>query len=813
MRPGRVSLQGPGNPRMPGFVPDRFDHPCILFSLLTLPPIDFDVMQRPILSAALGLTLAGTLGAQDAPFHASLRDRYDQSGSSYADVWGDGNFAYLARFGQSQVDIVNVSNPDNIFRDNVWSVASPNNGASAQDVKTGDGLLFIALESGGNDGVQIVDIRNPTNPQFLTNVDAEPGPYEFIHNCFYDNGWLYLCDSSNPSVAIIDLRSYNPNNPPANITSWTYELTNLSFFVHDITVANGRLYISGWDDMLIYDVSNLGNQAPSFLTSVEGISSHAVWPTENGDFVVTTEERTGGAIRLYEIVNDGGVQLLPRDSWVSPASGSGSTLSAHNPVIKGNRCYVSNYAGGALVLQIDPIRKTWERVASYDTSTAAPNGFNGAWGIYPLLGDDRVLVSDISNGLYTVDFSALELSSPAALPELLSTTATNSVTIDVTELGNATIQSVRLITSVNGGGNVATPMSNVGGTSYSANFPSVSCGDRVSYHFSATAVGGENFTWPAASGERFDAWAGEGLTQIFFDDFQGNLGWSVQNTSVSTGAWERGNPGGTGAQPESGDPDTAGVNCYMTELSGSSTSGSDLDGGPTRLQSPVLDFSAGDGLISYKRWAFNDDADLSDGLIVEVSNNGGSSWTQVENVTLKAGGWIRNVFRVSDYVTPTGNVRVRFSISDAPNDSITEGGVDSFTASLIDCSQGPAASATSRNGSGSNSVCYFNITLPKLGTNWDTQITTSGHAGNTSTSIIGYAQGSSGTFINAGEILLDLGSSKFFVDTVISSGPSDLHSNFIPNDPSLSGLTMATQALILGGGPELCNAIDLTVGI
>ena len=123
--------------------------------------------------------------------------------------------------------------------------------------------------------------------------------------------------------------------------------------------------------------------------------------------------------------------------------------------------------------------------------------------------------------------------------------------------------------------------------------------------------------------------SGSTPTLIFSDAFQSDLGWSVENTSVSTGAWARGNPSGTGGQPESGDPEESGVRCYVTGLTGGSVGNDDLDGGPTRLISPLLDFSGGDGLISYSRWFFNDDGD-GDTLEVSVTDNNGGTWKVVE---------------------------------------------------------------------------------------------------------------------------------------------------------------------------------------
>ncbi len=47
------------------------------------------------------------------------------------------------------------------------------------------GVFGVASESGGADGVEIVDITNPNSPNTLTTIDAEPGPYEAIHNVSY----------------------------------------------------------------------------------------------------------------------------------------------------------------------------------------------------------------------------------------------------------------------------------------------------------------------------------------------------------------------------------------------------------------------------------------------------------------------------------------------------------------------------------------------------------------------------------------------------------------------------------------------------
>jgi len=106
----------------------------------------------------------------------------------------------------------------------------------------------------------------------------------------------------------------------------------------------------------------------------------------------------------------------------------------------------------------------------------------------------------------------------------------------------------------------------------------------------------------------------------------------------------------------------------------------------TRLISPTFDLSGRDHVvISYARWFTNDDGD-GDRLDVHVSNDGGATWVLVESVP-GGGGWIRAGFMLDDFVMPTSQVRVRFSATDNPNDSVTEGAIDDFHIAVLQCDQ------------------------------------------------------------------------------------------------------------------------------
>ena len=585
------------------------------------------LLRRSAAALLLAFPFAAATRAADPPFNTSLVGSIAPGTPDYADVWGDGQYVYLGRFFQNAVDIVDISNPASPVDLGTYTVPSPNTGASAQDLKVaplnGQDLLFVGLEFNDPHGVQIVDISNPASPVLLTNIDTEPGNFEEIHNVFIEDEWLYMDNSADNTISILDLRSYDPSSPPADITAWTYELTSVgSVFVHDVTVQNDRLYASAWGSLEIYDTTNIATQAPNLIGSVRGVNTHAAWASDDGQFVVTSEERGGGGLRLFEVIDDGpsSVRIVQRDSFVLPTT---SAYSVHNPLWVGDRIYSSFYQYGGVALELDRSSKTMELVASYDTSNIVSSGFNGNWGMYPLGGEDKVLLSDIENGLYIVDFSGIQVSFPTERPVTIVPGQPNLITVEISELGNSTLDAstLQLNSSVNGGGTVSTTMSSIGNDQYRAALPQVSCGDEVQYWITVDDDQGRSFADPAmAPTSVHTTWGAYGLDTVFEDGFESNLGWTVSSSGgLTSGAWERGNPIGTGAQMEHGEEEGTGQNCYFTQNGsvGGSDGEADVDGGSTTLTSPNMDFSAGDGLIRYSRWLYNDDVD-ADNYLVEM---------------------------------------------------------------------------------------------------------------------------------------------------------------------------------------------------
>lgn len=128
---------------------------------------------------------------------------------------------------------------------------------------------------------------------------------------------------------------------------------------------------------------------------------------------------------------------------------------------------------------------------------------------------------------------------------------------------------------------------------------------------------------------------------------------------------------------------------------------------------------------------------------------------------------------------------------------------------------GCAVTATTQtfNGSGANPVCLASQNGPVIGQTWLVDVDATGVPGATATFVQGRRNGTSGTFLSIGEVLIDLSSALVFVNQVNGSG-NNTHAISVPNLAEIVGLTLHIQGGVLGasGITQLCNGEVATVG-
>jgi hypothetical protein len=180
------------------------------------------------------------------------------------------------------------------------------------------------------------------------------------------------------------------------------------------------------------------------------------------------------------------------------------------------------------------------------------------------------------------------------------------------------------------------------------------------------------------------------IVTVFEDGFETDLGWTpgVPGDDAITGMWERADPNATywGAeevQPENDHTPGSGAQCYITQQSnpGDSQGAYDVDGGVTTLVSPAIDLSdLQSALLEYHRWYASNtgSAPNDDDFIVDVSNDGGVTWQNLETLSYTERSWTGIRLFIEDYVQLTSDMRFRFVAADSSPGSIVEAAVDDF---------------------------------------------------------------------------------------------------------------------------------------
>ncbi len=292
---------------------------------------------------------------------------------------------------------------------------------------------------------------------------------------------------------------------------------------------------------------------------------------------------------------------------------------------------------------------------------------------------------------------------PQALPEIVSADTTTDITVSIMpRSGSVQPGSQKLYARVGGSGPfTASALVSLGGTSYRATLPAATCGDLVQYYFEASGTDGRTLRSPFdAPGGLHQAAAFQ--TRVnFTDECESATGWSASaaGDNATAGLWGVLDPQATAAQPEN-DHSAAGTRCWITDgRAGTSVGQYDVDGGTTTLTSPTFDatehdheFVGFDATISYARWYSNNQgsAPNADSMPVLISNDDGSTWIQLEDVSENAGAWVVKTFRIADVITPTDKMKLRFQARDLGSGSIVEAGVDDLQVVLYGCPRRPA---------------------------------------------------------------------------------------------------------------------------
>ena len=361
------------------------------------------------------LILASHAFAQTARNTTLIGNLNYGSGSFTNDVWGytdpSGNdYALVGR--RTGVSIVRVESTGLTEVDFVPGISS-----LWRDIKTHDHYAYVTNESGN--GLDIIDLS--ALPNSVGFVGADTTVFKRAHNLYIADGYAYISGSNAAGGAdILDL--VNPE-APVKVGEWTGH----SF--HDIYVRNDTLYGSAGSNpvLVLLDVSD--KTQPALIVEISFPSGgyvHNAWTTEDGKYVMTTEETQRKTVKMWDIQD-------PLNAKIVGEYLAFPSQLAHNTHIKGDYAYISHYADGVRIVDIaDPTHLV--EVGYYDTFPDNTGGlYEGNWGAFPFTSSGYIYVTDEDFGLFVVSFNGRRAGRLSGkVLDAQSGLAVSNVTIEVT---------------------------------------------------------------------------------------------------------------------------------------------------------------------------------------------------------------------------------------------------------------------------------------------------------------------------------------------------------------------------------------------
>lgn len=337
--------------------------------------------------------------------------------TTYSNIWGyarDGReYALIGHdAGTSIIDIADPENPVEIVM--IPGPTAP--GTIWREIKVWNDYAFVVSEHtipNGFSGVQIIDLSLLPATATLVNNYRWPGVDSTnarAHSVSVDDGgYLYIQGGTatlgeggvQGGIRILDIS--DPENPvPVSV--------HPPLYVHDTFIRDTLLFASNIFEgghMEILSVADRANPVLVHTLTYPNGFSHNSWATEDGNFLLSTDEIVGLTMKVWDITvlwdadpgNDDQIAL------VGEYIGDSGSIP-HNVYVRGDHAYLSHYLEGAKVLDIsdpaDPVE-----VGYYDTHPAPGGSFDGDWGVYPFLPSGNIIVSDVQTGLYVFRFDTV----------------------------------------------------------------------------------------------------------------------------------------------------------------------------------------------------------------------------------------------------------------------------------------------------------------------------------------------------------------------------------------------------------------------
>lgn len=275
------------------------------------------------------------------------------------------------------------------------------------DVQIHGNYLYVNSENWGGTGnltgVRIYDISDPAEPRLATRVGPLTG-HEGLQSCH--NVWvqpdrqLFYCASTHSGDVII-LSTGDGGVGNIDVPAFVAAIESpgqACRIPHDMYALGNRLYVA-WicDGLAIYDIADPFSPELIGAHNYPDSRTHNLWPTDDGNYLVSSDEVIGGHMRIWDIRD---LDNIAEVGAYQPAPGA----AIHNVEVVDDIAFISHYTAGVHVVDISD--RAAPRAIDFDDFISGPDvigepisAFRGAWGVEPML--PYVHVSNMEGGLRT----------------------------------------------------------------------------------------------------------------------------------------------------------------------------------------------------------------------------------------------------------------------------------------------------------------------------------------------------------------------------------------------------------------------------
>ncbi|MGH8004089.1 MAG: LVIVD repeat-containing protein, partial [Limisphaerales bacterium] len=238
----------------------------------------------------------------------------------------------------------------------IWDVTKPESArmvrsveAAGEDLKQVRPYLNYAFAVNQRDSaLQVIDLTDPENAYTVTSYRTESN-HGGAHAIHIDGHYAYLGMNGNAPYdwRVIDIS--NPLDLQARDRYMTSQPSGSYMQSHDSYVKGDTAYIaflSSGFSIVDIRIKNLPKKIADVI--YPGAFTHNCWPTEDGQYLFTTDEIPGtGHLRVWDIRDP--TNPVQAAEWMPP----GTPSIIHNVQVKGIYAYISYYAEGVVILDIE----------------------------------------------------------------------------------------------------------------------------------------------------------------------------------------------------------------------------------------------------------------------------------------------------------------------------------------------------------------------------------------------------------------------------------------------------------------------------